>query len=575
MPDYAVLYARKSDPSSHENDPAFEQQEAACEAYAAKMGYTVVERIRESWSGADLVRQEGLWRAIDAVRHGRANVVVAYSYDRLSRDLQSQEVALWEIEHKYGGRFEAATEQIDRNDPMRAMLRSVMGMASQVERGRVVQRLQRGRLDRARGNGTRLPALNGSPTPKYGYTWKDPVPGGHTTYEIEEATAAIVRRIFQWADHGYGMRPIARRLNDEHEPTPGQWATDHGYPRYDKKTGALVAVGTEWKHEMVRRILQDPAYCGRMTAYTQEVMHTYVKNGNTGIMEKHATRRMRQEGAIALPETTCPAIVSVELWDRVQAGVASRVKEGRPPLDENATLFRGHVYCACGTKMSMSRVTEDGSYVYSCLHRAGTITGQRHCPYGHQSIRARVVNEAGEAALQFLLQHREDVARIVEARMAETVDTTLERVAANLEEMVARKRADWEKYRTAIAAAKDPTTIAALAENMDKLAADIRADEAELAKNRGQLSGLEARRGQFTRVLARLNAYPVQYVGQELPMTNEDKRFLMDLVGLHLEVYPVGQEVDGSRVVAKCEVRGELVSVTTSFIVVPMPLGPM
>src|SRR5260370_34160605 len=104
MADMAILYARKSDPNARENDPSFEQQEAKCEDYAASMGYTVLDRIREAYTGTDLVKQDGLWRAIDAVKHGRAQVGIAYSYDRLSRDTQGQEVVLLGIERKYGRR---------------------------------------------------------------------------------------------------------------------------------------------------------------------------------------------------------------------------------------------------------------------------------------------------------------------------------------------------------------------------------------------------------------------------------------------------------------------------------------
>src|SRR5258708_17918523 len=191
MAEGAVLYARKSDPNARENDPTFEQQEAACEAYAVRNGYMVLDRIREAYTGTDLPRQEGLWRTIDHVKHGRAQVVIAYSYDRLSRDTQAQEVALWEIEKKYGGRFEAATEQIDRDDPMRQMIRATLGAAWDIERGRVVDRLARGKLDRAQ----RKHALSGTANAKYGYRFLDEGPKQHTTYVIEEATATTVRRI--------------------------------------------------------------------------------------------------------------------------------------------------------------------------------------------------------------------------------------------------------------------------------------------------------------------------------------------------------------------------------------------
>src|SRR5215469_1937499 len=134
MSDLAVIYCRKSDPNAKADDPAFDQQEEACRRYCVEKGYTVLAAQRESYTGTDLENQTMLWDTIDDIRRGRAAVVVAYSYDRLSREPQMQEVALYEIEKKYGGRFEAATEQIDRSDPFRETIRAMLGAASQVER---------------------------------------------------------------------------------------------------------------------------------------------------------------------------------------------------------------------------------------------------------------------------------------------------------------------------------------------------------------------------------------------------------------------------------------------------------
>jgi hypothetical protein len=87
-----------------------------------------------------------------------------------------------------------------------------------------------------------------------------------------------------------------------------------------------------------------------MKVFKVEVTHPYKKNGQTGVMEKKTVVREREQGSVTLPESTCPAIVSPEQWERVQT--LGRVKEGRPTLDPEATLFRGHVHCACGRKMT-------------------------------------------------------------------------------------------------------------------------------------------------------------------------------------------------------------------------------
>jgi DNA invertase Pin-like site-specific DNA recombinase len=105
-----------------------------------------------------------LWECIDDIKSGRAQVLVAYSYDRLSREPQMQAVALYEIENKYGGRFEAITEKVDQANPFSDMIRNILGTASSVERRRIVERMQRGkRMRYERGS------LYGAANPKYGY----------------------------------------------------------------------------------------------------------------------------------------------------------------------------------------------------------------------------------------------------------------------------------------------------------------------------------------------------------------------------------------------------------------------
>jgi site-specific DNA recombinase len=548
-----ILYARKSDPSAKENDPSFEQQEEACGEYAARMGYSVLDRIREAYTGTDLVRQDGLWQAIDAVKRGRAQVVIAYSYDRLSRDTQAQEVVLWEIEKKYGGRFEAATEQIDRDDPLRQMIRASLGAASAIERRRVVDRLARGKMSKAKGRGELSAAANA----KYGYRLAE----DRTSYLLEDETAETVRRIYAWAEQGHSMRWIAKRLNAEGVPTPGQWAARHGHPRHDRD-GVLVAVGEKWRHEQVRRILEDSAYCGRMQVYKLEVTHPYVKNPTTGIMEKRQRVREREE-PVTLPERTCPAIVSVEQWERVQAGVATRVKEGRPPLDAEEALFRGHVFCACGRKMLLVRLTS-GAYIYVCNRRAALATDASHaCPYGDLSIRARLVNVVGENALKTMLEHREDLARILEARMEGARDETLERVTANLQEIVAQKTAQRDRYQKAIGTATDDAFIAKLVADAEALSREIREYEAEIAENKTRLDSLESQRNQFAYVLDHLDAYRIRYVRSDEPPSPEDLRFLADLVGLKLIVHPVD-------VTPRVEVGFAVKSGTTVFRIVPL-----
>jgi DNA invertase Pin-like site-specific DNA recombinase len=362
MTDIAVIYCRKSDPNAKSNDPAFEQQETECRRYCEEHGYTVLAARRESYTGTDLENQALLWDCIDDVRRGRANVVVAYSYDRLSREPQMQEVALYEIERKYDGRFEAATEQVDRDDPFREAVRAMLGAAGKVERRRISQRMSRGKVDRSQRG-----ALYGAGVAKFGYKWADDTPGGHTAWLLDEQSAETVRRIFDWFDNGKGARWIARQLNSEGVPTPSRTTERQGHIGNRK-------VSDVWQHWPIMSILGEPAYCGKMDAYRRQVSWDYIKNPSTDIMEKKKVVTKRDETDPARIALECPAIVSVEQFQRVQLTLQShKRKEGRPPLDPEEAVMRGHVWCKCGRKMVLVR-TSKGYYVYRCRAVSNVVT---------------------------------------------------------------------------------------------------------------------------------------------------------------------------------------------------------
>jgi hypothetical protein len=216
--------------------------------------------------------------------------------------------------------------------------------------------------------------------------------------------------------------------------------------------------------------------------------------------------------------------------------------------------------------MTLSR-TSRGDYIYFCPRRPANVTAESQaCPYGEQNIRAYIVNAEGVEALGSILARRADLARLLEARIAGTKDETLERVTASLQEMAARKKEDRDKYLVGIGAAKDPSIITALVEKAEKLAAEIRDAEAQIAEARPRLDSLQAQRGQFEYVLHRLDGYVASFIYATehsvppTPPTVGDKRFLMDLIGLRLEGYPVGVLPDTERLVVSGSER------TTVFV---------
>jgi DNA invertase Pin-like site-specific DNA recombinase len=353
----AVIYCRVSNVSAdRDNNTGLEQQEAANRTYCEERGYTVLEVVRETASGATLERP-GVWRAIDAIRCGKADRLVVYALDRLSRDQTHQAVLIHSAEEKYGGKVESTREDYD-NTPTGALLRSIAGHVAEMERINVVARMSRGKLARAKKDKL-MPASN----PTYGYRWADDAVGQRTSFEVDETTADVVRRVFALYLSGLSIRAVAKALNADGVPTPAAHAASQGHI-------GRRPVGKGWQPVQVYRILKEESYIGKKTAYRLQVVVRHAKDASTGEMKKHKRIETREEGRIAL--SCCPAIISEADFMAVQALFASNKLESvRNNHTPQALLLRGGILvcAACGANMRGMRRTGGGAYRYVCPNR--------------------------------------------------------------------------------------------------------------------------------------------------------------------------------------------------------------
>src|SRR5581483_363981 len=132
---------------------------------------------------------------------------------------------------------EFVTELLHQS-PEGQLIRFVRGYAAKVEHEKIRERMNRGKLARVQ-SGKPLPG----PRPPYGYRWLD---DEKTRLEIDEATAAAVRRIFAWTAAGQSIHKTALALTAEGVPTP---------------TGLTV-----WKDKVVHEIMRHPVYLGLAAA---------------------------------------------------------------------------------------------------------------------------------------------------------------------------------------------------------------------------------------------------------------------------------------------------------------------
>lgn len=186
---------------------------------------------------------------------------------------------------------------------------------------------------------------------------------------IVEEEAEIVRKIFDLYLSGYGLKAIAKKLNDEGIKSPQYYQNK----MYNKKltfnkpeiTGRYL-----WVNTTVKRILQNEFYIGTVTCHK-----TYTSKIN------HIRKALPEEEQFK-HENFAPAIISKEKWEQVQFLLSSKRNNNvRASSSNPCHRYTGLIECGdCGcTFVCKKRKWKDKPerIEYNCngYHRYG----KEHC----------------------------------------------------------------------------------------------------------------------------------------------------------------------------------------------------
>lgn len=159
-------------------------------------------------------------------------------------------------------------------------------------------------------------------TAPYGYN-KIAVKEGKQTYHTLEPhpeQAPVVKRIFELYASGLGATKIAVQLDKEHAPSPS---------------------GKPWSPETIPGILNNVHYLGNVKWNERKAVRT-VEDGVVKVSRPRKEKFLIFKGKH-------PAIIDLELWDKVQAIKGSHPKN---PKAKNLTNpLAGVVWCGCGRAM--------------------------------------------------------------------------------------------------------------------------------------------------------------------------------------------------------------------------------
>ncbi|CUW39326.1 putative Recombinase [Magnetospirillum sp. XM-1] len=281
-----VIYARYS--SDNQREASINDQLASCRAYAARLGWIVVDTYSDSEvTGRTAFRSEYQRLLGDAARH-RFDVLLAESIDRISRRLADL-ADMYDTLSADG--IKMHTVQTGEISDLHISMLGLVAQQFSKDLGHKTKRGQAGRIDQGK--------LAGGIA--YGYRALPPIKTGKTTEagdrEIIEQEADVVRRIFTLYAAGHTPEVIVATLNSEGVPGPG---------------------GRLWRNTTIRGqgkrgtgILRNELYIGRLVWNRCR----FIRLPKTG----KRVAKINDPADIKTAEVPHLRIIDQDLWEIVQA----------------------------------------------------------------------------------------------------------------------------------------------------------------------------------------------------------------------------------------------------------------
>lgn len=195
----------------------------------------------------------------------------------------------------------------------------------------------------------------------YGYYMVD---SKNMTFEVDEACAEVVRRIFEMYNGGMGYKKISNTLTDEKIPTPRMVEIERKRKMAElnkKKVDIKLKASPIWAIPTVSGILQNDFYIGtlRQRKYTRKRI-----NG--------PDKRLNAEENIVFENHHTP-IVSEREFMKAQQQLATRTKNNYRGNKKYDNDYSGFLFCGeCGSPMfSMSRPDLAPAYTCGTYHKRG------------------------------------------------------------------------------------------------------------------------------------------------------------------------------------------------------------
>lgn len=349
------LYYRLSRDEDAELNSLTNQKNILVE-YANANGHEIVgESFDDNVSGMHFNR-EGIDKIYEQVENKNIEAIIVKDLSRLGRH-RTQTAMFIDYLRENDVRVLSVTENIDTSNEDDDLIVGFKGIMNDMYAKDIAKKVRAGYKQKQKEGIVIVPPL--------GYL-KD-----KNTDEIVvvEEEAEIVRKIYDLYLSGYGLKAIAKILNDEGIKSPLYYQNKRFNKRIPCNKPEIVGRYL-WVNTTVKRILQNEFYIGTVIChktYTSKIYHI---------------RKELPEEEHFVHKNFVPAIISKEKWEQVQFLLDSKQKKNvRAGSSKPCHRYAGLLQCGdCGcTFVSKTRKWKDkpDRIEYNCngYHRYGT----EHC----------------------------------------------------------------------------------------------------------------------------------------------------------------------------------------------------
>lgn len=224
-----ALYVRVSTTSQLEEGYSIEEQKAKLESYCDIKDWHVYKVYTDGGFSGSTTERPALEQLIKDAQSKLFDTVLVYKLDRLSRSQKDTLYLIEDIFLKNNIEFVSLLENFDTSTPFGRAVIGLLSVFAQLEREQIKERMQLGKLGRAKAGKSMMWAKT-----SYGYNY-DKETGSMTINEYE---ALAVKEIFTSYLAGVSITKLRDKINEEYPKQPA------------------------WSYRTIRGILANPVYCG-------------------------------------------------------------------------------------------------------------------------------------------------------------------------------------------------------------------------------------------------------------------------------------------------------------------------